>query len=66
MDAAVAVAAAVSLEDALNCEADDEVGALPGSRLRGVVVAASRDSQNLTDRADAVSGLLVDAIDHRA
>ena len=56
----------MSFEDALDCEADDEVGALPGSRLRGVVVTASRDSQNLTDRTDAVSGLLVDALDHRA
>ena len=66
VDAAVAVAAAVSLEDALDCEADDEVGTLVGSRLRGVVVAAAGDSENLADGPDGVAGLLVDALDHRA
>jgi hypothetical protein len=35
------VAATVTLENALDCEADDDVGTLAGSRLRGVVVAAA-------------------------
>ena len=56
----------MSLEDALDCEADDEVGTLVGSRLRGVVVAAAGDSENLADGPDGVAGLLVNALDHRA
>ena len=41
-----------------------EVGTLVGSRLRGVVVAAAGDSENLADGPDGVAGLLVNALDH--
>ena len=55
----------MTLENRFDEIAEYDVGGLAWSGIGGVVVAAARNSENLTDRPDAVACLLVDLLDHR-
>ena len=65
MDSAIAVAAAMTLENRFDEIAEFDVGGLAGSGIGGVVVAATRNCENLTNRPDAAACLLVDLLNHR-
>ena len=65
MDSAIAVAAAMTLENRFDEIAEFDVGGLAGSGIAGVVIAAAGNCENLTDGPDAVACLLVDLLDHR-
>jgi hypothetical protein len=55
-DPAVAVAAAMALEDGLDAVADVAVGQLGGGGRGGVIVAAAGDAEHATDASDSLSG----------
>src|SRR5690606_13278060 len=59
-----AVAAAVAVEDCLDHVAELLVGALRGGGPGGVVVAAAGDTKDGANRADAISGGIMDFPDH--
>ena len=55
----------MTLENRFDEIAVFDVGGLAGSGIGGVVVAATRNCENLTNRPDAVACLLVDLLNHR-
>ena len=63
-DPAVAVTAAVTLENDFDDIANFLVRALSGGRFGGVVVTAARNSEGGTDRTDAMASSLVNVVDH--
>lgn len=65
-DSAVAVAAAVPLENGFDVLADLLVCALGEGGCRGVIVAAAGDLESGTDRTDAMAAGVVDVPDHFA
>jgi hypothetical protein len=62
-DPAIAITASMVFENDFDLGAERLVGALGGSRVGGVIVAAARDAEDGADAAQAMGGGMVDGPD---